>query len=223
MSQTRPAAAVPDDGELVRLMRHRLRPLDNAAEGPAPFSDFDLHGAAPRPETPLREAAVLVALVPRADGLQLVLTRRTEDLPTHAGQIAFPGGRRDPGDPDLVHTALREAHEEVGLERRWVTPLGLGDAYRTVTGFRVTPVVGLVDPAARFEADPREVAAIFEAPFRHFMDPAHHERHSRMWQGMERRYYAMPWNGHNVWGATAGMLRALSLRVLSLQAVEEGP
>jgi 8-oxo-dGTP pyrophosphatase MutT (NUDIX family) len=198
--------------EIVERLRARLLPLDHPHEA-APFSDFDLHDGA-RPQTPvLKEAAVLLALVPRPEGLGLILTRRSDSMPTHAGQIALPGGRRQAEDDSLTATALREAREEVGLDPALVEPLGFGDAYQTVTSYRVTPIIGILNAAPALTADQREVAEIFEAPFSFFLDPANHVLEQREWNGMTRRYYAMPWNGHYVWGATAGMLRALWLRL----------
>jgi 8-oxo-dGTP pyrophosphatase MutT (NUDIX family) len=195
------------------LLRLRAR-LDGVTHPPAvpAYSDYDLSGGRPA-TTQLKQAAVLVPLVTRATGLQVILTRRASDLSNHAGQIAFPGGRRDEVDADAGATALREAHEEIGLSPTSVTLLGVSDAYETVTRFAVTPVVGLVDPAASFTPDAREVAEIFEVPFAFLMDPANHIPQSRIYNGLERRFYAMPYGDYYVWGATAGMLRALYLRL----------
>lgn len=192
-------------------MQARLEAISSATLRPA-YSDFDLSGE--RPHAPvLKQAAVLVPLVQRQHGLNVVLTRRSHDLPTHAGQIAFPGGRREESDADAGATVLREAFEEIGLDPRFVTLLGASDAYETVTRFAVTPVVGLVHPDAPMIADPREVDEIFEVPLAFLMDPANHEPQARTYNGVERRFYAMPFGDYYVWGATAGMLRALYLRV----------
>jgi 8-oxo-dGTP pyrophosphatase MutT (NUDIX family) len=177
------------------------------------LSDFDLNPQsrpAPRRLTP---AAVLVGLVERPHGLSLLLTQRTETMPTHPGQIAFPGGRIQPEDADVAAAALREAREEVGLDPSHARVLGGFEAYETVTGYAVSPVVALVDPAFRARPDPREVASVFETPFAWLMDPANHERHERVWQGGSRSYYAMTHEGRYIWGATAGMIRALWLRL----------
>jgi len=199
--------------DLIARLERRLTQAD-ALAGRPPFSDFDLSGE--RPVQPnLREASVLVPLIPRETGLSVLLTRRSADMPTHSGQIAFPGGRRQEDDADAIATALREAREEVGLDPAYVRVLGASDPYETVTQFRVTPIVGLVSHQAAFVADPREVDAIFEVPFAHFMDPANHQRHSRDYNGQTRYYYAMPYGEHYVWGATAGMLRALYLRLFA--------
>jgi 8-oxo-dGTP pyrophosphatase MutT (NUDIX family) len=197
--------------DVLPLLQARLQAISGLTTAPA-FSDYDLSGE--RPDAPvLKQAAVLVPLVARDHGLNVVLTRRSHHLPTHAGQIAFPGGRREDSDADVGATALREAHEEIGLDPRFVTLLGVSDAYETVTGFAVTPVVGLVEPSAPLTADPREVDEIFEVPLAFLMDPANHEPHARSYNGVERRFYAMPYGDYYVWGATAGMLRALYLRV----------
>jgi 8-oxo-dGTP pyrophosphatase MutT (NUDIX family) len=192
-------------------METRLLPAD-ATGVEAPHSDFDLVGDRPA-GVALREAAVLMALVRRPAGLTLILTQRTADMPTHAGQIALPGGRRQPEDASLASTALREAQEEVGLDPALVRVLGASDAYQTVTGYRVTPIIGLVEATPTLTPDPREVADVFEAPFAFFMNPANHQRHHRDWQGLTRHYHAMPWNDRYVWGATAGMLLGLSTRL----------
>lgn len=196
---------------MLPLLQARLAAISSVIVEPA-YSDFDLSGE--RPIAPvLKQAAVLVPLVQREHDLNVVLTRRSNHLPTHAGQIAFPGGRREESDADAGATALREAHEEIGLDPRFVTLIGASDAYETVTRFAVTPVVGLVDPRAAMMADPHEVDEIFEVPLAFLMDPANHEPHARSYNGVERRFYAMPYGDYYVWGATAGMLRALYLRV----------
>jgi len=161
--------------------------------------------------TNIRPAAVLIPVVAR-DEATLLLTERSTGLAVHAGQVAFPGGRIEAGETPL-DAALREAHEEIGLEPDRVTPLGALGPYLTGTGFRVTPIVALVDPDHRLALNPVEVADVFEPPLSFLMDPAHHEVRSRVLRGMTRRFYAMPWRGHDIWGATAGMIRALYERV----------
>jgi len=172
-------------------------------------SDFSLNGVVPLPER-WRPAAVLIPLVNHASGLTVLLTQRTEDMPSHAGQVAFPGGRRDERDIDAADTALREAEEEVGLARHFVDVVGSVDLYRTGTGFEITPVVGIVTPGFTTHADPREVADVFEVPLDHFLDERNHRIDSRkVAEGRERRFYAMPYGKRYIWGATAGMLKNL--------------
>ncbi len=162
----------------------------------------DLH------KTP-RAAAVLVPIVPRREGLQALLTLRAAHLPTHAGQIAFPGGKVEHSDNGPLEAALREAEEEVGLARSFVEPLGYLDSYQTGSGFRILPVVAMVQPQHELRIDPSEVDEAFEVPLAFLMDPSNHQRHSTEWNGATRHYYAMPWRNRYIWGATAGILRNL--------------
>lgn len=154
----------------------------------------------------IREAAVLVPLIEHEDGIHVLLTERSGDLSSHAGQVAFPGGRIDPEDDGPVDAALREAEEEVGLDRSFVNVVGFLDAYETGTRFRVVPVVGFVKPGFELTLNPGEVDEAFEVPLAFLMDPENHERHSAVWKGKRRTFYAMPYDGHNIWGATAGMI-----------------
>ncbi|MCL5776047.1 CoA pyrophosphatase [Limibaculum sp. FT325] len=182
-------------------------------------SDFDLNPevrAALMPRLTQRPAAILCPLVERPGGLHVVLTRRAAHLKHHAGQVSFPGGKVDADDASPLATALREAREEIGILADQVEVLGTLDPYLTSTGFRVTPFVGLVAPAWRPLADPNEVDEVFEAPLDFLMDPANRQRHHREWQGTRRYFYAMPWEGHYIWGATAGMLKGLADRLAML-------
>jgi 8-oxo-dGTP pyrophosphatase MutT (NUDIX family) len=163
-------------------------------------------------------ASVLVPLVQRADGLHLLLTRRTEHLRDHAGQISFPGGRVEEGDADVVATALRETEEEIGLPRSHIEVIGTLPHYTTVTAFVVTPVVAIVRPGFTLVLDGFEVAEAFEVPLAFLMNPAHHQRHLFDFEGTQRQFLSMPWNGagadgqprrYFIWGATAAMLRNL--------------
>ena len=165
-----------------------------------------------------RAAAVLVPLIERREGLAVLLTRRTEHLRDHAGQISFPGGGSEPGDADAAATALREAEEEVGLARRHVRVVGQLPIYQTVTGYHVTPVVALVQPPFELVLDSFEVAEAFEVPLSFLMTPAHHQRHLFTYEGGQRQFLSMPWHGagadgqtreYFIWGATAAMLRNL--------------
>ena len=164
-------------------------------------------------------ASVLVPLVQRERGLTVLLTQRTAHLRDHAGQVSFPGGRAEPGDADVVDTALREAVEEIGLSRARVDVLGTLHPYLTVTNFVVTPVVALVSPPFELRLDPFEVAEAFEVPLDFLMNPAHHRRHRFEFAGGQRQFLSMPWDGPHaggeegpphtyfIWGATASMLR----------------
>ena len=157
-------------------------------------------------------ASVLVPLVMR-ETLTVLLTHRTSHLSSHSGQVAFPGGKADPEDADAVATALREAQEEVGLASAHVEVLGTLPTYTTGSAFVVTPVVALVSTAMVIEANPHEVAQVFEVPLRFLMDPANHRRHRVQWEGHAREWLSMPYHDgqmeHFIWGATAGMLRNL--------------
>jgi 8-oxo-dGTP pyrophosphatase MutT (NUDIX family) len=159
----------------------------------------------------LTPAAVLVAITDRpAPGV--LLTQRTETLRRHAGQVAFPGGRLDPGE-DAVTAALREAEEEIALPRQEVSVIGTSDPYRTGTGFAITPVVGIVPPDLPLVASEAEVAAVFEVPLAFLLDPANQRAAVAIYQGRARRYVEMMWNERRIWGATAGMIVNLSRRL----------
>ena len=196
--------------EIVQRVGERSRRLASGLPVARPplGSDFSLNGVVPVPTT-FRPAAVLVPLVRREPGITVLLTQRTDDMPSHAGQIAFPGGRKQADDVDAVATALRETEEEVGLARRFVEVIGPVDHYCTGTGYEITPIVGIVTPGFTTHADPREVADVFEVPLAHFLDEKNHRIDSRMAQGRERRFYAMPYGERYIWGATAGMLKNL--------------
>jgi len=186
-------------------------------------SDDDLNPerrARAMPGLAQRPAAVLCGLVEREAGMAVILTRRTPHLRHHAGQICFPGGKVAPGDTSPMAAALREADEEIGLAPDRVEVLGTLDAYLTVTGFRVTPFVGMVAPRWRPVPDPDEVAEVFEAPLDALMAPANLHRHSYERAGETRRYYAIPWGERYIWGATAGMLKGLSDRLARVRAEE---
>jgi 8-oxo-dGTP pyrophosphatase MutT (NUDIX family) len=166
--------------------------------------------AAPNPT--LAAAAVLVAVTDRA-APGVILTRRTDTLSRHAGQVAFPGGRIDPGDADAIAAALREAEEEIALPRAAVTVIGAADRYRTITNFEVTPVIGVVPPDLMFVPASAEVAEVFEVPLDFVLDSANHIEATVEFQGRNRHYYEITWNGHRIWGATAAMIVNLSRRL----------
>jgi 8-oxo-dGTP pyrophosphatase MutT (NUDIX family) len=198
--------------ELRHWISSHLDPLDTAHLGQgAVQGDMSLNPAhVDDPDRVWTPAAVLVGLVEREEGLSVLLTRRADTLRSHTGQVAFPGGRCDPGETPW-QTALREAEEEVGLDPACVELAGLSTPYRTtMTGFQIVPVVGFVSPNLKLTPNPDEVADIFETPFGFLMDPANLEQQERETPaGDRRRFYAANWEGQYIWGATAGMLRAL--------------
>ncbi|HEY8710027.1 MAG TPA: CoA pyrophosphatase [Burkholderiaceae bacterium] len=161
-------------------------------------------------QRPLAQASVLVPIVTR-DRPTVILTERTTHLSTHSGQVAFPGGKRDESDTDAAHTALREAHEEIGLEHRFVDVIGEMPTYTTGSQFIITPVVALVRPEHVLKLNAYEVADAFEVPLEFLMNPAHHHRHVLEWEGVRREWFSMPYmDGRTerfIWGATAAMLR----------------
>lgn len=200
--------------ELLGLVRRRLsgrgREVAEVRIGPFPAAvTARIRHRFPADPKP---AAVLIPLVDRGDELNVLLTYRAADLEHHAGQISFPGGRLEPDDPDPESGALREAEEEIGLERRFVEVLGRLPDHMVISGFQVTPVVGLVRPGFALRIDPTEVAGTFEAPLRHLFDPDTHTPRILRLGEEELQAYDLPWQGHRIWGATAGML--LTLREL---------
>ncbi|MEM1151115.1 MAG: CoA pyrophosphatase [Pseudomonadota bacterium] len=158
-------------------------------------------------------AGVLIGLIPRPSGPTVLLTKRPDTMANHPGQVAFPGGKLDPNDADEVGAALREAHEEVGLEPQSAELVARSAPYVTGTGFRIVPVLAVLP--ADFEPVPCdiEVAAVFETPLDFLMNPANHERKSGTWRGEERYYYQMPHGGFHIWGVTAGIIRTLYLEL----------
>ena len=157
-------------------------------------------------------AAVLVPVVDRPEPT-VILTLRPETMRKHPGQISFPGGRIDPDDDGAIAAALREAHEEIGLPPSTVEVIGIADVYRTITGFEVTPVVGVLPPDLPLAPHPGEVAAMFEAPLHYLLDPAHQHVRTVEWRGSERSYSEIEWEGRRIWGATAAMIVNLSRRL----------
>ena len=188
-----------------------MRALDRAATG---SSDFDLNPKLGPPKgRPLRPAAVLLPVVVTGRGVELLLTKRSSALAHHPGQVAFPGGKVEDDDAGAVAAALRETEEEVGLDPARVEVLGTLANHITVTGYDVTPVVGLVQGNVSPVPEAGEVDEAFFVPFDHVTDPAQFRIEGRRWQGIMRRYYAVPWGPYYVWGATARMLRGLADRL----------
>ena len=188
-----------------------LRALDDLPRGDE-LGDHDLNPSLPR-ANPRRPAAVLVPLVERPDGHTVLLTRRSEHLHDHPGQVSFPGGRLDDTDRGPIDAALRETAEEIGLGREYVELAGLLDGYETVTGYGVTPVVGFIQPGFALTLDAFEVAEAFEVPLAFFLDEASRRIHSRLRDGRRRYYYAFEYADRYIWGATAGMLVNLQRRI----------
>jgi 8-oxo-dGTP pyrophosphatase MutT (NUDIX family) len=176
-------------------------------------SDYDLNPQA-RPAVPrvLRPSAVLIPIVARPQPT-ILFTRRSIGLKRHAGQVSFPGGAADPGDASLTETALRELREETGIDPALVTVAGYCEAYETVTGFAVLPVVGILSEGFTLAPDEREVDAVFEVPLAYLLDPANCHEEKSVINGSPRRFYVFDYRGHYIWGATAAMLKGLSGRL----------
>lgn len=196
-------------------MRDLITNLEAALSRPgSTSSDFDLNpDAGLPPGRTLRPAGVLVAISTVANEPRLILTKRSSRLKHHPGQIAFPGGKVDEGDADVVDAALREADEEIGLPRKLPQVLGTMPEHETVTGFRVTPVVAIVDCAFEIVPEPGEVDEAFSVPLSHVMDPGNYIIESRRWRGTRRHYFTVPYGPYYIWGATARMLRALAAQM----------
>lgn len=197
-----------------RLGERLLPPSDWRLEAGPVRSDFDLNPGALRwVEGPLKPAAVLIPVVAAEEGARVLMTRRADSLARHTGQIAFPGGRLDPGET-AVEAALREAWEEVALDPEAVSVLGLSDAYETGTGYLVTPVVGWLESLPTLTPSPDEVAEVFEVPWDVLMDPAMLKRgHLETPAGVRRWFWSVTYQDRYIWGVTAGLVRALRLRL----------
>ncbi len=187
------------------------RLCDALSQSGSASSDFDLNGDIQIPDRQLTPAAVLIAV--RAETNTVLLTKRSARLKHHPGQIAFPGGKQDPHDASLTDAALREAEEEIGLPREIVQIIGTLPPHQTVTGYQVTPVLGIVQGEFTPVPEVGEVSEVFEVPLTHLTDAAMFHVEGRMWQGRKRFYYTVPYGPYYIWGATARILRALTERL----------
>lgn len=203
-----PAAAAPALAERERLLR-ALHPLHAPPTGPG-WNHHELRDLLPDPPA---QAAVLAGLVPRADGTRVLLTRRTDRLRHHGGQVSFPGGRIEPDDADAVAAALRESHEEIALPAAQAEPLGYLDPFVTISGFRVMPVVAVIDPAFVAQPHPDEVAEVFEVPLAYLMAPQNLRSLEVDYRGLQREVLEYDWPGQRIWGATAAILLNLRRRL----------
>lgn len=210
----------PERLEAVATPWTELSPAESLAHSETGPSDFDLDpllrdGLPGRAATqpPLKPAAVLVPIILASGGTSVVFTQRATHLPAHAGQISFPGGKRDASDISPLATALREAQEEIGLAADLVQPLGRLAAYRTGTGYEVTPIIGLIQESFAPRLAHNEVSDIFEVPLSFLMEPGHHQIHAREQAGQTRRFYAIPYEDRFIWGATAGILVSMYKRL----------
>lgn len=194
------------------LARARLLPSSPLLNEPQSPGDDDLNPGLEKFPSGLRHAAVLVPVIARSP-LTVLLTARTDHLPSHAGQIAFPGGKVETFDVGPFAAAVREAREEIALDEAFISRIGYLSPYRTGTGYIITPCVALVRPGFTLTINPEEVADVFEVPFAFLMNEANHEIHTRSWGGAERRFYAMPYEERYIWGATAGIIRMLYRRL----------
>jgi 8-oxo-dGTP pyrophosphatase MutT (NUDIX family) len=191
--------------------RLRLALEAGHAENPVLLTGDHVDGEPTYPGA-LADAAVLVPVTDRRRP-GVILTRRTETMRNHAGQVAFPGGRIDPGDASIVAAALREAEEEIALPPAQVVVIGEADPYRTISGFRVTPVIGVVPPDLTLTPSAAEVADVFEVPLDFLLDSGNHLEATVEWQGRNRHYYEIYWGDRRIWGATAAMIVNLSRRL----------
>ena len=191
--------------------------LERSHELDIPVFESDIRGERLAANGDAVDAAVLIPVVER-DTPTVILTRRTDALPSHPGQVAFPGGKVDPVDDGPVSAALREAEEEISLPRHQVDLVGTTDLYLTGTGFHITPVIGVVPPDIKLVPEAGEVAAIFEVPFDTLFDPANYAEREIEWQGRMRRYHEMYWDDHRIWGVTASIIMNLSRRLSAVKA-----
>lgn len=218
LAATAPAPAGMDSDDFFRRARQRLSfqvpPGLTDAGALVPTGDFGTDAMLQiiARERPVRPAAVLIPVVER-EHPTVLLTKRAEHLNEHAGQISFPGGKIDPTDPTPMDAALREADEEIGLKRAFIEPVGYLDVYATGFGFRILPTLARVRPGFELAISANEVDDVFEVPLAFLMDPGNHRLGTKEFRGMQRSFYEMPFEERYIWGATAGMLRALYERI----------
>jgi len=205
------ASALPDWPDLAAA----LHPLADPPHGPG-WNLAELHDLISDDAAAI-EAAVLVGLIPRVEGTQVLLTRRTDALRQHAGQVSFPGGRIEPDDADAIAAALRETHEEIGVDARQIRPLGFLDPLATITGYRVQPVVALLASDYVALPDPNEVADVFEVPLAFLLDPANLATHTLDFRGRPREVFEYRYPAQRIWGATASMLYNLRQRLEAIR------
>lgn len=194
--------------------KSKLDAIENAVvglEAAEPSSDFDLNHDQSRAQgIKLRHASVLIPIILRPSGLNVIFTKRSSAMRNHPGQISFPGGKQDDTDTSYIHTALREAEEEIGLAQSDVKIIGSLPKHETVTSFLVHPVIGLVPNDFIPEVQTDEVDEVFSAPLNHLLQPSNYLIEGRVWQGRKRRYFTVPYGPYYIWGATARMLRMLA-------------
>lgn len=199
----------------ISRLRRAVRSLDDPPQAPGwNASDFPELWA---DDIPLRQAAVLLPVVHRDEGLSMLFTRRNDQMRRHAGQVSFPGGAMDDADHDAVYTALRETNEETGIDVRFIEPLGYLDCFDTISGFTVSPVVALVRDGFSLAPDPTEVSEVFEVPLNYILAPSRMQRSEILWQGRPREIFEFEYAGRRIWGATAAILQNLLRRLDALR------
>jgi 8-oxo-dGTP pyrophosphatase MutT (NUDIX family) len=198
--------------DIIEIFQSKLRPLDENDFGFA-ASDYDLNPDASLPSKSPRKSAILIPLIKRDTGCKIIFTRRSFQLRAHSGQIAFPGGRYDDDDENLVQTAIREAHEEIGVEKNAINPIGKGDNYLSGSNFLITPVIAQIDESAKFKPNHQEVDEIFEVPLEYIFNPLNQEIREYIFEGKPRKFYCINYRKYFIWGVTAGIIANLTKRI----------